>query len=1141
MRTTKIHPHLLSVKLGLILVLCIATVYMSPAQNLDVSRSTVTKIADLLNRFPADNSTAFNTAMKQMADFGEEELSQMALMLSENNDNTNLEYALSGFAFKVSQDINSEQAKRAVHAYGKALDQVNYDEAKAFLIENLRVMGSNDAVAYLSPYLDNERLASPAARALASIDTPQAEQALLTAMDSEEAEAILLPLIQALGDMKSQAAAPLIEPFLLSGNEAIKKVSIYSLANIGAPSSAKIVENAAQAADFKYENTHAASEYLNYIKNLAANGETKTAVKLAKKLHKSANNGDQIHTRAGALNLLASLDGARSAKLLQKAALSPHAAYRNTAMDLAQKDMGSDIQTWAKILRKADDPVKVHLIRRLGGLEGDAVLAVVKPYLQNDNPEIKKQAIASGVLLGEDKILPEVLALINTSSSEELEAIKVALLTMDGKEVSNEVAKNLSQASDEGKVILIEVLAARPSAEHMEVILAEIGTGNAEVKKAALAALYRLADPSHLDQLVTLLKSQQNPEELKEVQKAIIAANSQQSSRSQQTDWTLKTLQSLDKNKQIYLYDVLASTGGTKALNSLNEIYQKGDTNQKKAALTALANWPDAEAMDALFAIAKNDNDQDNAEKALEGYINLIRATSKADEGKVLMLRKALEVAKGTTNKQLVLRQLAQYPTFQALLVSGSYLDDPAVQQQAARAVMAIALADPSIYGKEVSAIVQKTRDVISGQDSEYHKTSLQKHLDEMPTDEGFTALFNGENLDGWKGLVANPIKRQAMSAAQLKREQAKADEEMRSGWTVENGLLVFTGKGNNLATEKNYGDFEMLVDWKITEEGDAGIYLRGTPQVQIWDTALVEVGAEVGSGGLYNNQTHPSKPIKVADNSVGEWNTFYIKMVGDRVTVELNGELVVDNVVLENYWDRSLPIFPEEQIELQAHGTYVAYRDIYIRELPQSNKFELSEEEKKEGYEVLFDGEHLDKWVGNKTDYVIEDGVIVIYPDRGGKGNLFTEKEYGDFVFRFEFKLTPGANNGLGIRAPLLGDAAYAGMELQILDNTADIYKNLEQYQYHGSLYGIAAAKKGFLNPVGEWNYQEVRVKGDVIQVILNGTEILNVNIAAAKQQGTLDKREHSGLHRDKGHIGFLGHGDVVYFRNIRVKDLSK
>ena len=169
--------------------------------------------------------------------------------------------------------------------------------------------------------------------------------------------------------------------------------------------------------------------------------------------------------------------------------------------------------------------------------------------------------------------------------------------------------------------------------------------------------------------------------------------------------------------------------------------------------------------------------------------------------------------------------------------------------------------------------------------------------------------------------------------------------------------------------------------------------------------------------------------------------------MVGERVNVWLNGILVVDNVVLENYWDRSIPIFPVESIELQAHGTDLAFRDIYVREI-QDSEYNLTPVEKSEGFSALFNGKNLDGWIGDKVSYVAEDGMIVIKPEKGSGGNLFTAGEYGDFVFRFEFQLTPGANNGLGIRAPLEGDAAYVGMELQILDNTAPIYANLEPYQ---------------------------------------------------------------------------------------------
>ncbi len=192
-------------------------------------------------------------------------------------------------------------------------------------------------------------------------------------------------------------------------------------------------------------------------------------------------------------------------------------------------------------------------------------------------------------------------------------------------------------------------------------------------------------------------------------------------------------------------------------------------------------------------------------------------------------------------------------------------------------------------------------------------------------------------------------------------------------------------------------------------------------------------------------------------------------------------------------------------------------------------------------GFTTLFNGKNLDGWVGNKQSYVVENGMIVVKPEGGGSGgNLFTEGEYSNFVFRFEFQLTPGANNGLGIHAPLEGDAAYVGKEIQILDNTAEKYAKLQPYQYHGSVYGILPAKRDYLKPVGEWNTEEVIVQGTKIKVILNGTAIVDGDMMEASKNGTIDGKEHPGLLRTRGHIGFLGHGDVVRFRNIRIKDLG-
>jgi hypothetical protein len=199
-----------------------------------------------------------------------------------------------------------------------------------------------------------------------------------------------------------------------------------------------------------------------------------------------------------------------------------------------------------------------------------------------------------------------------------------------------------------------------------------------------------------------------------------------------------------------------------------------------------------------------------------------------------------------------------------------------------------------------------------------------------------------------------------------------------------------------------------------------------------------------------------------------------------------------------------------------------------------------LSDQEKKEGFEVLFDGTNLDKWTENQAYVVNDEGYIWVYPNAKFGGNLYTKEEYADFIYRFDFKLTPGANNGVGIRAPLEGDAAYEAMEIQVLDDGADVYKDLKQYQYHGSIYGVVPAKKGHLKPVGEWNSEEIVVKGNRIKVTLNGAVIVDADIAEASKNGTLDGKQHPGLKRTSGHIGFLGHGTEVFFKDIRVKKLK-
>ncbi len=422
-----------------------------------------------------------------------------------------------------------------------------------------------------------------------------------------------------------------------------------------------------------------------------------------------------------------------------------------------------------------------------------------------------------------------------------------------------------------------------------------------------------------------------------------------------------------------------------------------------------------------------------------------------------------------------------------------------------------------------------------------FFATILQADQPNPPA--GFRALFDGKTLEGWYGN--NPHKTNKAPAEKRKQAIAAQQESFLTHWRAENGELVNDGHGPYATTHHEFGDIELMIKYKTVAKADSGIYLRGTPQVQIWD--YTEAGgkwgrhADKGSGGLFNNSSGaPGQlPLVLADKPFGEWNQFHITQIGSRTTVVLNDKLVVDNAIMENYWDpkRLTPLRPRGPIHLQTHGGEIRWRNIYLRDIPtdEANR-RLRGDDAADGFQPIFNGRDLTGWTGAADDYEVRESAIVCKPGKGGV--LFTVEQYGDFVARLEFKLPPGGNNGLAIRYPGKGRAAYDGMtELQVIDNTAAKYAKLDSRQFHGSVYGMVPGQRGYLRPVGEWNYQEVTVRGSTIVVELNGTIILNTDVSKVTE--FLDDREHPGKDLTSGHFGFAGHRDPVMFRNIAIKRL--
>ena len=407
---------------------------------------------------------------------------------------------------------------------------------------------------------------------------------------------------------------------------------------------------------------------------------------------------------------------------------------------------------------------------------------------------------------------------------------------------------------------------------------------------------------------------------------------------------------------------------------------------------------------------------------------------------------------------------------------------------------------------------------------------------------EGFRAIFNGKDLEGWHGMPHfDPRDLARMPEEMRKKQITEWTNDAKQHWTVENGELVNDGHGAYLVTDEEFADYEMLIDYKTVPLADSGIYLKANPQVQIWDyteESKFKLGADKGSGGLWNNSAGAAgkDPSVKADKAFGEWNSFRIRQIGARTSVWLNGQMVVDNAIMENYWDRESPLFAKGPVCLQTHGGEIRWRNIFVREIPAEEANSILAKHESDGFVSAFNGKDLTGWAGAADNYEVVDGTIRCKEGKGGI--LHTSEEYANFAVRLEFLTPPSGNNGLAIRTDGKGDPAYDAMcELQVLDNEHANYAKLDARQYHGSVYGMAAAKRGFLRPAGAWNYQEVTVNGTTIRVELNGNVILNADVSKVTE--FLGDRPHPGKDRKSGYFGFAGHGDAVQFRNVSLKRL--
>ena len=1111
----------------------------APVVSAQTTAAPALTAADILAQFPAGSPAERDRLAGQMIALGDAGLAEITgqLVPSGGGRDTAARYALNAVAVCASQFGMERQRALTEHALIRALGSAKDVEVRTFLLSQLRIVGREPAVNAAAPLLADAALVEPATQLMLTVKGAASSAALRGALPGASGPG-RITIVKALGELGATEANDQVLALAKDTDPAMRRAALAALARFANPTSSKTMVEAAERAGYIYDPANATAALLEYARHLAGR-DPGAAGKLCRQIMKKTDRADRLATRAGALAVLADTQGSDALPDLLAAVDHADRAYRQAALRAAEPLRGmAPLRRWTAKAQTVDAARRAEIIAMLGRQGDSRALPFIRASVTAREPEVMLAAAGALAHMEGALAVPDMLPAL-TSATGTAPTTLVGILSgiIDEPHLDPMVAM-LDALPPGAKAAAVGLVGAKGGRRFAAKILALTADPDAAIRAAAFGALAGVATASDLPALVQLLETA-GADLVAPVQKAIVETVNQ----GARIRPLVQALPASSHPERIL--DALSQTGGGEALAAVLAQFESSAEDRKAAAFRALTRWPGTEATGRLFALVAA-NDATYRNQAFSAYVRQISASSLPAEQKLLHYRKALDVSSTVGDRRIVLRALERVRSFKSLLLVARLLDDRELAGEASRSVMRIAMPSSAGAGDGMTGpvvrdaltkampLVTPARDV-----TEDPQGAIRAYLAAMPAGDGFAPMFNGTDLTGWQGLVENPVVRAKLSPPDLAAKQAAADAKARVNWSVRDGAIVFNGSGDNLCTVKEYGDFEMIVDWRITKGGDSGIYLRGTPQVQIWDPARTDVGAQVGSGGLYNNQKNPSAPLVKADNPVGEWNTFRIVMIGDKVTVFLNGTTVAENVTLENYWDRAQPIFARGPIELQAHGTDLAFRDLYVRELSDA-AYNLTEEERTDGFVALFNGRNLDGWVGNKVGYKAENGALVFDPKAPDRSNLYTAREYEDFQFRFEFQLTPGANSGVGIRAPLEGDAAYVGMEIQVLDNDAPMYATLQPYQYHGSVYGIIPAKRGFLRPVGEWNTEEILIRGSRIRVTLNGTVILDGDLAEATKNGPMDHRPHPGLDRASGYIGWLSHDSVVRFRNIRIKDLS-
>ena len=865
-------------------------------------------VQELLDRYPAQSFETEQALCATLLEHGPEAIDALSRMLDSARDDTRPRTVLQSVAMYVGRP--QRQAQRAVfsQAINNSLRTAHDKEIQAFLIELLQWVGDDRSVDVLAGFLDDPRLADPALRALTSIGSSAATQVLVSSL-AEGSTADTAGVIIAVGTLRAEQAAEELMRVADSPDPALRRNALWALANMGYATAETMLTDAFTDAD-GYVSADAGRSYLLLAQRLAEHGQPDHAAAMCRRLLAEA--AVSAHLKCGALETLTVAVGPAAMDDLLAAATSEHDAIQAAAVTLANRIDGTDAtEQWIGLLDDAAAPLAERIAAMLGQRGDKTALPAVIALFDHTEERVARAAMTAAVQLDANKAAEAIVTMLTRTDQPQRSAAGVdILMRIPGQKPLQTAAQSLSVMPAASRIEVMRGLADRRAATYSPHIVAQADDADAAVRRAAIRALGVCARPDDVQDLLTLMLEAENPGEQAGLQRALVTAAMQHPDSQRRAEPVLQELQRSDDHDRMVLIRTLGHLGGPDALQTVLRYIDSDDADLKDAAIGALADWPDAAAVDGLMQVVQAEQLRYQV-IALRSALRLLQDSDVSEGQKVQVAREALDAVGRDQEKQLILAFLSQIKTHEALALAAPYLDEPSLRTAAAVATARIALPSddsPGLSGVFVADVLTQALDALT---DDTLRRQVRDYLDTLAPPEGFTRLFNGKDLTGWRNT---------------------------DGWAVDDGLLKVAGPGSNLFTDDEYESFELYIEFTISEGGNSGVFFRRAGlEIQLLDD-YADKHANLKdwqySGALYGF----AAPSERVSKPAGRWQTMRMRLDGQHLTVILNGTKIID-ANLDDYkkeGDSHPGLEPGPgRIGFQNYsGSGIAFRTILLREI---------------------------------------------------------------------------------------------------------------------------------------------------------------------------------------------------------------